>query len=332
MSVIEVQGLTKAFRTYKKEPGFAGSLKGLLRRKYEQTLAVKEVNFSIEPGELVGFLGPNGAGKTTTLKMLAGLLYPTGGSAKVLGYVPWERDDGYRRQFALLLGQKNQLWWDLPARESLELNAKIYGIERASLDRTVAEMTELLGVKDKLNVMVRELSLGERMKMELIASLLHKPRVLFLDEPTIGLDVVSQKTVRQFLREYNAREQTTILLTSHYMADIQELCRRVIIIDHGAIYFDGQLSEIIDRFADFKLVTVQCVGADKYPAENLLRYGEVVERTADSLKLKVKRDRVIPTCKALLDELPVTDIDIQEVPIEDVIRQIFARVEKNPAE
>jgi ABC-2 type transport system ATP-binding protein len=330
--VIEVKGLTKAFRTYKKEPGFAGSIKGLLRRKYEQTVAVKEVSFSIAPGELVGFLGPNGAGKTTTLKMLSGLLYPTGGSARALGYVPWERDDGYRRQFALLLGQKNQLWWDLPARESLELNAKIYGISRASLDKTVDEMTELLDVKDKLNVSVRELSLGERMKMELIASLLHKPRVLFLDEPTIGLDVVSQKTVRQFLREYNAREQTTILLTSHYMTDIQELCRRVIIIDHGAIFFDGQLSEIIDRFADFKLVTIQCAGADKYPAANLAHYGEVVEKTADSLKLKVKRDRVIPACKAMLDELPVTDIDIQEVPIEDVIRQIFAREEKNPSE
>jgi ABC-2 type transport system ATP-binding protein len=330
--VIEVKGLTKAFRTYKKEPGFAGSIKGLLYRKYEQTLAVKEVSFSIAPGELVGFLGPNGAGKTTTLKMLAGLLYPTGGSARVLGYVPWERDDGYRRQFALLLGQKNQLWWDLPARESLELNAKIYGIPRASLDRTVDEMTELLDVKDKLNVSVRELSLGERMKMELIASLLHKPRVLFLDEPTIGLDVVSQKTVREFLREYNAREQTTILLTSHYMADIQQLCRRVIIIDHGAIFFDGQLSDIIDRFADFKLITIQCSGGDVRPAADLARYGEVVERTAGSLKLKVKRDRVIPACKALLDELPVTDIDIQEVPIEDVIRQIFAREGKPAAE
>jgi ABC-2 type transport system ATP-binding protein len=323
--VIEVQGLTKAFRTYKKEPGFAGSIKGLLRRKYEQTLAVKEVSFSIAPGELVGFLGPNGAGKTTTLKMLAGLLYPTSGSARVLGYVPWERDDGYRRQFALLLGQKNQLWWDLPARESLELNAKIYGIPRASLERTVAEMTELLDVKDKLNVSVRELSLGERMKMELIASLLHKPRVLFLDEPTIGLDVVSQKTVREFLREYNAREQTTILLTSHYMADIQQLCKRVIIIDHGAIFFDGQLSEVVDRFADFKLITIQCEGGNVRPAADLARYGEVVERTAGSIKLKVKRDRVIPACKALLDELPVSDIDIEEVPIEDVIRQIFAR-------
>ncbi|MGH7953907.1 MAG: ABC transporter ATP-binding protein, partial [Limisphaerales bacterium] len=202
MPVIEVNGLTKAFRTYKKQPGFAGAIKGLFHRQYEQTVAVHEVSFKIEPGELVGFLGPNGAGKTTTLKMLAGLLYPTNGSARVLNYVPWERDDGYRRQFALVLGQKNQLWWDLPARESLELNAKIYGIPADRFERTVAGMTELLDVKDKLNVSVRELSLGERMKMELIASLLHQPKILFLDEPTIGLDVTSQKTVREFIRSY----------------------------------------------------------------------------------------------------------------------------------
>jgi ABC-type Na+ transport system ATPase subunit NatA len=194
MPVIEVSGLTKTFRTYKKQPGFGGAIKGLFHRQYEQLIAVNDVSFKIEPGELVGFLGPNGAGKTTTLKMLAGLLYPTGGSARVLGYVPWERADGYRRQFALVLGQKNQLWWDLPARESLELNAKIYGIPADRFERTVAEMSEMLSVRDKLNVSVRELSLGERMKMELIASLLHQPKVLFLDEPTIGLDVVSQKS------------------------------------------------------------------------------------------------------------------------------------------
>jgi ABC-2 type transport system ATP-binding protein len=323
--LIQVNGLTKAFRTYKKQPGFRGAIKGLFYREYEQTFAVKDVNFTVEAGELVGFLGPNGAGKTTTLKMLAGLLYPTSGSARVLGYVPWHRDDGYRHQFALLLGQKNQLWWDLPALESLELNAKIYGISRGSLQRTVDEMTSLLDVKEKLNVMVRELSLGERMKMELIASLLHKPKVLFLDEPTIGLDVISQKTVREFLREYNAKQKTTILLTSHYMADIQELCRRVIIIDHGTIFFDGLLSEVIDRFADFKVITIQCEGGKGSPAENLTKYGEVVEQTPTTIKLKVKRDRVIPVCKALLDELPVNDIDIQEVPIEDVIRQIFKR-------
>ncbi|HUA39356.1 MAG TPA: ABC transporter ATP-binding protein [Candidatus Sulfopaludibacter sp.] len=325
MPVIEVNGLTKAFQTYKKQPGFAGAVQGLFHRQYEQTVAVNDVHFRIEPGELVGFLGPNGAGKTTTLKMLAGLLHPTGGSAKVLGYTPWERADGYRRQFALVLGQKNQLWWDLPARESLELNAKIYGIPADRFERTVAEMSELLAVKEKLNVSVRELSLGERMKMELIASLLHQPKVLFLDEPTIGLDVVSQKTVREFIRRHNAEQKTTILLTSHYMADIEALCERVIIIDHGKIFFDGRLDEIVDRFADSKFVTIQCVNVEAQSAESLARYGEVVEKNSGSLTLKVKRDRVITVCKSLLDDLPVTDIDIQEVPIEDVIRQIFAR-------
>src|SRR5580765_58021 len=325
MAAIEVSGLTKTFRTYKKQPGFAGAIKGLWRRQYEQTVAVRDVSFQIEPGELVGFLGPNGAGKTTTLKMLAGLLYPTNGAARVLDYVPWEREDGYRRQFALLLGQKNQLWWDLPARESLDLNAKIYGIPADTLERTIAEMTELLAVKDKLNVSVRELSLGERMKMELIASLLHQPKVLFLDEPTIGLDVVSQKTVREFLREYNAKNKTTILLTSHYMADIQALCKRVIIIDKGVISFDGRLSDVVDRFADFKLITIQFEGAADISREHLSKYGQAVEQTPGSITLKVKRDRVISVCKTLLDELPISDIDIQEVPIEEVIRKIFAR-------
>lgn len=325
MPAIEVTGLTKAFRTYKKRPGFSEAIKGLFHRQYEQTLAVNEVSFKIEPGELVGFLGPNGAGKTTTLKMLAGLLYPTSGTTKVLGHTPWERADDYRRQFALVLGQKNQLWWDLPARESLELNAKIYGIPADRFKKTVDTLTQLLGVADKLNVNVRELSLGERMKMELIASLLHEPKVLFLDEPTIGLDVTSQKTVRDFIRQHNTEQKTTIILTSHYMADIHELCERVIIIDHGKLFFDGKLNDIVDRFADFKLVTIQCAKADAQPAEKLSSYGEVVEKSASTIKLKVKRDRVIAVCKILLDELPVTDIDIQEVPIEDVIRQIFAR-------
>jgi viologen exporter family transport system ATP-binding protein len=327
MAVIEVQGLSKSFRTYKKQPGIAGAVKGLFHRRYETVQAVQEVSFQIEEGELVGFLGPNGAGKTTTLKMLAGLLYPTNGRASVLGYEPWKREDGYRRQFALLLGQKNQLWWDLPARESLELNAKIYGIPKSDFDKTVDELTTLLSVGDKLGVMVRELSLGERMKMELIASLLHQPKVLFLDEPTIGLDVVSQKVVREFLQNYNSTRKTTILLTSHYMADIQALCRRVIIIDHGRINFDGKLDDVIDRFADFKLVTIHCAKESGGRELDLTAYGEVVERTPETVKLKVKRDRVIAVCKMLLDELPVNDIDIQEVPVEEVIRQLFSRPE-----
>jgi ABC-2 type transport system ATP-binding protein len=325
MAAIEVDHLTKAYRTYKRKPGFVGAVKGLFHREYETVLAAKDISFVVEEGEFVGVLGPNGAGKTTTLKMLAGLLYPTSGAARVLGHVPWKREDGYRRQFALLLGQKNQLWWDLPARESLELNSKIYGIEPQSFERTVGELTQLLEVRDKLNVPVRELSLGERMKMELIASLLHQPKVLFLDEPTIGLDVISQKKVREFLRDHNATRKTTILLTSHYMADIQELCPRVLIIDRGTIFFDGKLSEVLDRFADFKLITIQCESGAECAMEKLAQYGEVVERSPANIRLKVKRDRVIPVCKALLDELPVSDIDIEEVPIEDVIRQIFAR-------
>lgn len=325
MPAIEVNGLTKTFRTYQKRPGFGGAIRGLFQRTYETVAAVSDVSFQIASGELVGFLGPNGAGKTTTLKMLAGLLYPSGGQAKVLGHVPWERADAYRRQFALVLGQKNQLWWDLPARESLELNARIYGIPQDRFERTVAEMSAMLAVREKLNISVRELSLGERMKMELIASLLHQPKVLFLDEPTIGLDVVSQKTVREFLKAYNAAHQTTILLTSHYMEDIEALCRRVIIVDHGRISFDGQLNDVVDRFADFKLISIEGTDVGRCGDEHLKKYGELIEKTAGSLKLKVKRDRVIPVCKALLDELPVRDIDIEEVPIEEVIRQIFAR-------
>lgn len=323
--VIHVDSLTKVYRTYKKAPGFRGALKGLFKREYETVSAARNVSFQVARGELVGFLGPNGAGKTTTLKMLAGLLYPSSGTADVLGYTPWARDDGYRRQFALLLGQKNQLWWDLPARESLELNARIYGIPKERFDRTVDELTALLTVRDKLSVMVRELSLGERMKMELIAALLHEPKVLFLDEPTIGLDVVSQKTVREFLREHNSKRKTTILLTSHYMADIQELCQRVIIIDKGTIFFDGALAEVLDRFADFKIITIQFASATRLEESALARFGEVVEKSDLSLKLKVKRDRVISACKELLDTLPVQDIDIQEVPIEEIIRKIFAR-------
>ncbi len=321
--VIQVERLTKTFRTFKKEPGLVGALRSLVRRKYESVPAVRDVSFQIREGEFVGFLGPNGAGKTTTLKMLSGLLHPTSGSASVLGFVPWERADGYRRQFALLLGQKNQLWWDLPASESLALNARIYGLPKPDAERTVAELSQLLDVSSKLNVMVRELSLGERMKMELIASLLHQPRVLFLDEPTIGLDVISQKKVREFLRHHNATRRTTILLTSHYMADIEELCDRVIIIDRGTLFFDGLLRDVLDRFADHKILTIHSPEAARCSKEHLARYGEVLEQDEVSVKLKVKRERIVPVCKALLDELPVQDLDSQEVPVEDIIRQIF---------
>ena len=323
MPLIEVDQLSKSYRTFKKSPGFWGSVKGLIRRRYEVSKAVDSVSFAIESGESVGFLGPNGAGKTTTLKMLSGLLYPTSGSARVMGYVPWERRDGYRRQFSLLLGQKNQLWWDLPAFESLQLNAKIYGLKKDDFKRTVDQLSGLLDIRSKLRVMVRELSLGERMKFEMIASLLHHPKLLLLDEPTIGLDVVSQKTVREFLGDYNQRHGTTMILTSHYMADIQALCERVILIDHGQITFDGELSEVVDRFADHKLVTIQWDGAINREAEWFAGFGEVIQLEDARVQLKVPRNQVIPSCKQLLDQLPVTDIDIKETPIEDVIGKAF---------
>jgi ABC-2 type transport system ATP-binding protein len=325
MAVIEVQGLTKSFRTSKTGPGLMGAIRGLWKREHTDVVAVKDVNLRVEEGEFVGFLGPNGAGKTTTLKMLSGLLYPTSGEATVLGYRPWERKDGYRRQFALLLGQKNQLWWDLPARESLELNARIYGLSTLEFERTVGELSELLSIKDKLSTAVRELSLGERMKCELIASLLHQPKVLFLDEPTIGLDVVSAKVVREFLRRHNKTRRTTILLTSHYMADIQELCERVVIIDKGTIFFDGRLDDIVDRFAGYKIITLHLAPLSGPATADMSAYGEVVERTDDGLKLKVARDRVIPTVKALLDQLPIVDFAVEEVPIEEIIRHVFQR-------
>jgi ABC-2 type transport system ATP-binding protein len=258
MPVIEVEGLSKSFRTYKKRPGLRGALRGLFRRDYETTHAVQDIRFSVEEGELVGFLGPNGAGKTTTLKMLAGLLYPSGGTARVLGHVPWERADAYRRQFALLLGQKNQLWWDLPARESLELNARIYGIPRPAFEATVDELTGLLDVRDKLNVMVRELSLGERMKMELIAALLHQPRVLFLDEPTIGLDLPNRRKIWRFIESLRARTGMTVLLTTHYLEEADG-CDRVAFIRDGRMVTSGPPRRLIERLGRH---IVEIEGAD----------------------------------------------------------------------
>src|ERR1051325_5952846 len=242
--MIEVRNLTRIFRTYKKQPGFWGSVKGLFHREFEETAAANDVTFSIAEGEFVGFLGPNGAGKTTTLKMLSGLIYPTSGSARVAGVDPTKRENAYRRIFALVLGQKNQFWWDLPAIESFNLRRAIYALPAGEFKATLDELVSLLNVEKKLNVMVRELSLGERMKMELIAALIHRPRVLFLDEPTIGLDVISQRAVRQYLREYNRKHRVTILLTSHYMADIKELCERVIVIHKGSKIYDGALDRL----------------------------------------------------------------------------------------
>jgi len=322
MSAIEAHNLTKVYRTYRKERGLWGSIKGLVRRRHDETRAADKVSFQIDEGEFVGFLGPNGAGKTTVLKMLSGLLNPTSGDARVLGFVPWERRNEMKRQFSLLMGQKNALWWDLPAQESLELNRAIYGIDRARFNKVVGGLSELLEVQDKMNVMVRELSLGERMKMELISALIHEPRVLFLDEPTIGLDVVSQKRVREFLRIYNEEHRIVTMLTSHYMQDIEELCPRVIIIDHGKIFFDGPLTSIIDRFSGYKILSLTF---ENQATRDFSEFGQVIEQTPVSVQLKVPRARVTETCRQLLDACSVSDINVQELPVEEVIRQLFGQ-------
>jgi len=318
--VIETHDLTKVFRTYRKEAGLIGAFSGLFHRKHTETKAADSVSFSVGEGEFVGFLGPNGAGKTTVLKMLSGLLQPTSGTASVLGFNPAKRPVELKRQFALLMGQKNALWWDLPARESLELNRAIYGIDRHDFEVTVGELSELLDVADKMSVMVRELSLGERMKMELIAALMHRPKVLFLDEPTIGLDVMSQKKVREFLREYNRRHKVVTLLTSHYMQDIEELCERVILIDHGKIFFDGSLEEVVGRFTSTKIIEADF--SEPLPS-TFISPGTVLERNPLSLKIEVPRLEIPQACTALLAGGQVIDLSVQEVPIEEVIRRVF---------
>jgi len=323
---IEASKLTKIYRTYRKERGLWGAVKGLGWRRYDETRAADQVTFQIEEGEFVGFLGPNGAGKTTVLKMLSGLLNPTSGEARVLGFVPWERRNEMKRRFSLLMGQKNALWWDLPAQESLELNRAIYGIDRERFKKVVDGLSDLLDVRDKMNVMVRELSLGERMKMELIAALIHEPRVLFLDEPTIGLDVVSQQRVREFLRIYNEEHRIVTLLTSHYMQDIEELCHRVLVIDHGKIFFDGPLAAIVDRFSRYKILSLTF---EAEGTRDLSRFGEIIEQTPVSVQLKVPRAKVTETCRQLLEACDVSDINVQEVPVEDVIRQLFGETHED---
>jgi len=246
--MIDVSHLTKTFRVAQKEPGLAGAIKGLFKRQYRDVHAVRDISFSIKEGELVGFLGPNGAGKTTTLKMLSGLLHPTSGEASVLGYVPWKRERDFQKQFTMVMGQRTQLWWDLPAWDSFLLNKEIYEIPKAQFEETVEELSRLLEIQDLLDVPVKKLSLGQRMKAELACSLLHRPRVLLLDEPTIGLDVVMQQIVRQFILEYNKRYRATVLLTSHNMEDIAELCPRVLLINHGQILFDGSLDSFRSHY------------------------------------------------------------------------------------
>lgn len=321
MAVIEVRDLAKVYQVYRKRAGLFASIGGLFHREYNEVHAVAGVSFQVEEGEMVAFLGPNGAGKTTTLKLLSGLIVPTGGEASVLGHVPWKRENAYRRRFSLVMGQKNQLWWDLPAQESFWLHKEIYRIEPDDFRSRLDELTDLLEVGHLVGQPVRELSLGERMRMELIAALLHSPEVLLLDEPTIGLDVVSQRKVQEFLKHYQQSRKITVLLTSHYMKDVEALCKRAIIINEGEIIHDGPLADIVDRFSHHKIIDLQFAGTNV--PDNLERYGRVVEKHPPRVKLEVSRNQIPEILSSLLSTYNIEDVGVLERPLEEVIAELF---------
>jgi len=325
MSIIEVKNLSKNYEYYRQESGFLAAVKSFFKRETLYAEAVRDINFSIEEGELVGFLGPNGAGKTTTLKMLSGILYSTSGQARVLGFKPTDRKPEYQKQFALVMGQKNQLVADLPAMESFVLNKEIYEISDSDFKKNLRELIDILDIGNILDIQTRKLSLGQRMKCELAAALIHRPKVLFLDEPTIGLDVVAQKNIRDFLKHYNKEKKTTIILTSHYMEDIKDLCRRVIIINLGKVIYDGAIDDLIKRHAPYKLlkITFDENGIKKKQVE---KYGELIEFSSFRAVIKVARSAAKKTAIALLSSaLPVDDILIDEMDIDDVIRKVFGK-------
>lgn len=317
---ISVDGLSKSYYVPEREAGLLAALRGVVQRKHKEVKAVDDISFRIEPGEMVGFLGPNGAGKTTTLKMLSGLLHPTNGAARVLGYTPHRRENDYLRQITLITGQRNQLVWDIPAVDSYELFRAVYDLDRDDFQRTVDQFVELLDLKQLIHKPVRNLSLGERMKVEIAGALIHRPRVLFLDEPTLGLDVTMQRRIRRFFAQYNQREGATVLLTSHYMADVVALCKRVIVIHHGQILFDGDLDSLVQRFSTHKRLVIK----PEDQRSDLSPYGEVVSQDSGSLVLLVPRDEVPRATARLLAEVPIIDLTVEEPPIEDVIETVFA--------
>lgn len=327
MSIIEVKQLTKSYRVYQKPEGLLASIKGLFDRKYKEVHAVRGIDLNVEQGEFVAFLGPNGAGKTTTLKLLSGVINPNSGDATVMGHVPWLRENAYRKRFALVMGQKNQLWWDLPAMESFRLHQHIYGIPKEKFEQTRDELTELLDVRRLLEQPVRELSLGERMKMELIAALLHSPDVLFLDEPTIGLDVVAQHNIQQFLQQYQRERQITILLTSHYMKDVAALCKRVVIIANGMIHYDGSLEGIVDTFSKDKIVTLQI--DDDRELESLETLDNITNLVPPRITFRLPRHEVPKRLARILDTCSVQDIVVEDPPLEEVIARVFSDAQIN---
>jgi ABC-2 type transport system ATP-binding protein len=321
MGIVVVENLSKVYPVAVKEPGMKGTLVHFLRRTYRSVKAVQDISFQIEMGEVVGFLGPNGAGKTTTLKMLTGLIHPSSGQVRVAGHVPFRRQSNFLQKITLVMGQKQQLLWDLPALDSLKINAAVYGISDKEFRHRIGELTEMLSLEGKLTQPVRKLSLGERMKAELLAALLHQPQVLFLDEPTLGLDVNAQVGVRDFLREYNQRTGATILLTSHYMADITALCQRVLLIYEGQLIYDGSLEGLVDRFAPYREVQVEL--EQSLPAEKLSKYGEVEAVEGREVRFLVKREVLTSTVSRILADLAVVDLSVTEPPIEEVIGRVF---------
>jgi len=320
--IISVDQLSKTYKVPEREGGFGAAVSSFFKRKYKDVNAVQKVSFGIEPGAIVGFLGPNGAGKTTTLKMLSGLLHPTGGNAHVLGFIPWELRPEYLRSITLVMGQRNRLSWDIPAADSFLLNQAIYRIPDDEYKVTYKELDELLELEPLMKKPVRNLSLGERMKCEIAAGLLHRPKVLFLDEPTIGLDIGGQARIREFLREYNKRTGATVLLTSHYMADVTALCERILIIHHGQLKYDGGITNLSRRIAPFKLIGVILGEANSH---DLSRYGTPVDNEEDAEKryIQVKAEDVTQVTSQMLADLPIRDISIADPPIEDVIERAF---------
>ncbi|MGG3874585.1 ABC transporter ATP-binding protein [Brevibacillus laterosporus] len=327
MSLIHVSNLQKEYAYYRKEVGLLNSIKNLFHREKLVKEAVQKISFDIDEGEMMAFLGPNGAGKTTTLKILSGILHPTSGEATVMGYVPWERKKEFKMKFSIVMGQKSQLWWDLPANESLFLNKFIYEVEDREYQKTLDELTELLDVKDILDVQVRRLSLGERMKLELVAALIHRPKVIFLDEPTIGLDLISQKSIRKFLKYYNEETKATIILTTHYMKDVEDLCKRAIIINQGKIVYDGNLNKVNELLNQKKLVKIQF--SAPVPQSAVEAYGIVREHNEFESLIELDREFLKQNSKLILEHLPVSDINVEDIPIEDSITILYKKDEKN---
>jgi ABC-2 type transport system ATP-binding protein len=322
--IIQLQDLSKTYRVPERDEGLSASLKALVRKKYTDVEAVRDISFTVQPGEMVGFIGPNGAGKTTTLKLLAGLLYPTSGSAQVLGYTPWDRSPAYLRQISMVLGNKSQMLWDIPPLDSFRVLREIYHLPQEEYRRTLDELVYMLGMHDILKKPVRNLSLGERMKCELVAGLLHHPQVMFLDEPTLGLDVSIQRRMRTFLAEYNRKKGVTVLLTSHYMADVMALCPRVILIHHGKLLYDGDLSGLAKHLAPFKLLRmVLADGITAQAVQSLPDFAEVLTQENGTLTLRVSRDQAPALAAHLLNTLQVSDLTIEDPPVEAVIDQIY---------